>query len=65
MKNGEFLQLSGGGLQALDSLTADLGLTKSEFQAGEAKIPAYRAFYLDSLSGDGRMKLFQRMKPTG
>ena len=44
MKNGEFLQLSGGGLQALDSLTADLGLTKSEFQAGEAKIPAYRAF---------------------
>ena len=34
MKNGEFLQLSGGGLQALDSLTADLGLTKSEFQAG-------------------------------
>jgi len=65
MKNGEFLQLSGGGLQALDSLTADLGLTKSEFQAGEAKIPAYRAFYLDSLSGDGRMKLFQRDEAYG
>ena len=61
----EFLQLSGGGLQALDSLTADLGLTKSEFQAGEAKIPAYRAFYLDSLSGDGRMKLFQRDEAYG
>lgn len=65
MKNGEFLQLSGGGLQALDSLTADLGLTKSELQAGEAKIPAYRAFYLDSLSGDGRMKLFQRDEAYG
>lgn len=65
MKNGEFLQLSGDGLQALDSLTADLGLTKSEFQAGEAKIPAYRAFYLDSLSGDGRMKLFQRDEAYG
>lgn len=65
MKNGEFLQLSGGGLQAFDSLTADLGLTKSEFQAGEAKIPAYRAFYLDSLSGDGRMKLFQRDEAYG
>ena len=65
MKNGEFLQLSGGGLQALDSLTADLGLTKSEFQAGEAKIPAYRGFYLDSLSGDGRMKLFQRDEAYG
>lgn len=65
MKNGEFLQLSGGGLQALDSLTADLGLTKSEFQAREAKIPAYRAFYLDSLSGDGRMKLFQRDEAYG
>lgn len=65
MKNGEFLQLSGGGLQALDSLTADLGLTKSEFQAGEAKIPDYRAFYLDSLSGDGRMKLFQRDEAYG
>lgn len=65
MKHGEFLQLSGGGLQALDSLTADLGLTKSEFQAGEAKIPAYRAFYLDSLSGDGRMKLFQRDEAYG
>ena len=65
MKNGEFLQLSGGGLQALDSLTADLRLTKSEFQAGEAKIPAYRAFYLDSLSGDGRMKLFQRDEAYG
>lgn len=65
MKNGEFLQLSGGGLQALDSLTADLGLTKCEFQAGEAKIPAYRAFYLDSLSGDGRMKLFQRDEAYG
>ena len=65
MKNGEFLQLSGGGLQALDSLTADLGLTKSEFQVGEAKIPAYRAFYLDSLSGDGRMKLFQRDEAYG
>ena len=65
MKNGEFLQLSGGGLQALDSLTADLGLTKREFQAGEAKIPAYRAFYLDSLSGDGRMKLFQRDEAYG
>ena len=65
MKNVEFLQLSGGGLQALDSLTADLGLTKSEFQAGEAKIPAYRAFYLDSLSGDGRMKLFQRDEAYG
>lgn len=65
MKNGEFLQLSGGGLQALDSLTADLGLTKSEFQTGEAKIPAYRAFYLDSLSGDGRMKLFQRDEAYG
>ena len=65
MKNGEFLQLSGGGLQALDSLTADLGLTKSEFQAGEAKIPAYRAFYLDSLSDDGRMKLFQRDEAYG
>lgn len=65
MKNGEFLQLSGGDLQALDSLTADLGLTKSEFQAGEAKIPAYRAFYLDSLSGDGRMKLFQRDEAYG
>ena len=65
MKNGEFLQLSGGGLQALDSLTADLGLTKSEFQAGEAKIPAYRAFYLDRLSGDGRMKLFQRDEAYG
>lgn len=65
MENGEFLQLSGGGLQALDSLTADLGLTKSEFQAGEAKIPAYRAFYLDSLSGDGRMKLFQRDEAYG
>lgn len=65
MKNGEFLQLSGGGLQALDSLTADLGLTKSEFQAGEAKIHAYRAFYLDSLSGDGRMKLFQRDEAYG
>ena len=65
MKNGEFLQLSGGGLQALDSLTADLGLTKSEFQAGEAKIPACRAFYLDSLSGDGRMKLFQRDEAYG
>ena len=65
MKNGEFLQLSGGGLQALDSLTADLGLTKSEFQAGETKIPAYRAFYLDSLSGDGRMKLFQRDEAYG
>ena len=65
MKNGEFLQLSVGGLQALDSLTADLGLTKSEFQAGEAKIPAYRAFYLDSLSGDGRMKLFQRDEAYG
>lgn len=65
MKNGEFLQLSGGGLQALDSLTADLGLKKSEFQAGEAKIPAYRAFYLDSLSGDGRMKLFQRDEAYG
>ena len=65
MKNGEFLQLSGGGLQALDSLTADLGLTKSEFQAGEAKIPAYRAFYLDSLSGDVRMKLFQRDEAYG
>ena len=65
MKNGEFLQLSGGGLQALDSLTADLGVTKSEFQAGEAKIPAYRAFYLDSLSGDGRMKLFQRDEAYG
>ena len=65
MKNGEFLQLSGGGLQALDSLTADLGLTKSEFQAGEAKIPAYRAFYLDSLSGNGRMKLFQRDEAYG
>ena len=65
MKNGEFLQLSGGGLQALDSLTADLGLTKSEFQAGVAKIPAYRAFYLDSLSGDGRMKLFQRDEAYG
>lgn len=65
MENGEFLQLSGGGLQALDSLTADLGLTKSEFQAGETKIPAYRAFYLDSLSGDGRMKLFQRDEAYG
>ena len=65
MKNGEFCSFRAAVCRRLTALTADLGLTKSEFQAGEAKIPAYRAFYLDSLSGDGRMKLFQRDEAYG
>ncbi|MFR3285578.1 MAG: hypothetical protein ACLTR6_15825 [Clostridium fessum] len=37
MKMANFCGFRAASLQALDSLTADLGLTKSEFQAGRRR----------------------------
>lgn len=49
MKTGEFLELTDRGLLAVSRLTEELGIGKNELVDGSIKLPAYRAFYLDSL----------------
>ena len=49
MKNGDFLRLTDDGLLTLLKLTDGLALGKNELQSGMISLPAYRAFYLESL----------------
>ena len=60
MKNGEFLELSEDGLLAVSRLTEELGLGKNELEAGTLHLPAYRAFYLDSLLREEGKVAFSR-----
>ena len=49
LKNGQFLGLEEGGLTVISRLASELGVSKKELQSGRARLPAYRAFYLDCL----------------
>ncbi len=60
MKNGEFLELSDDGLLAVSRLSEDLGLGKGELTSGQLRLPAYRAFYLDSLFREDSRVAFSR-----
>lgn len=47
LKNGDFLNLTEGGLDAVADLAAGLGLEKRELEQKRIPIPAYRAMYID------------------
>ena len=48
-KDGSFLSLEGDSLKALSQLTEDLELGREFFETRRAAVPAFRAWYLDSL----------------
>ena len=60
LRDGMFLDLQDFDLSQLDRLAADLGLTAKELAAGSAKLPAYRAFYLDEEADLARDRSFTR-----
>ncbi|MEY8338749.1 DEAD/DEAH box helicase [Lachnospiraceae bacterium 62-35] len=49
LKNGEFLQLEGGGLLTVAHLVEGLAVSKTDLQKDRMKLPRYRAVYLDSI----------------
>lgn len=49
LKSGEFLELTDSGLKAVSELSDGLALSKAALQSGTVLLPAYRAFYVDSL----------------
>lgn len=49
LKNGEFLQLEGGGLLTVSRLVEGLAVSKTDLQKDEITLPRYRAFYMDSI----------------
>ncbi len=49
LKNGEFLQLEGGGLLTVARLVEGLAVSKTDLQKDQITLPRYRAIYLDSL----------------
>lgn len=59
LKNGEFVDLTGEGLEQLDSVVEGLNLTEQEIAREELLIPKYRALYLDKL-----LKEEKHIKPT-
>lgn len=53
LKNGDFLTLNKDGIQELAELVQDLQLTESNLKTGKAKLPKYRAMYLDAVLKNG------------
>ncbi|MBR4669164.1 MAG: DEAD/DEAH box helicase [Butyrivibrio sp.] len=56
LKNGEIIDLRSGDMDTLFALKDGLGLTGKDIIQGYAKVPSYRALFIDSLtriSGDG------------
>ncbi len=49
LKSGEFLELTDGGLLTVARMMDGLGLSKAQMSEEVMRIPAYRAFYLNSL----------------
>lgn len=61
LKSGEFVTLTGDGLFALSRLTE--GLSEEEIQSKRLRLPAYRAFYVDSLfNGHTQARLLRGQK---
>jgi len=59
LKNGEFVDLTGEGMQDLERITEGLSLTDKELEKKELLIPKYRALYLERLLKDEKT-----IKPT-
>ena len=59
LKNGRFLPLEGG-LEAFARLADGLELGERELAAGHARLPAYRALYLDRVLRDGATTDYRR-----
>ena len=49
LKSGEFLELTDGGLLTVARMMDGLGLSKAQMSEEVMRIPAYRAYYLNSL----------------
>ncbi|MCQ2913753.1 MAG: DEAD/DEAH box helicase [Alphaproteobacteria bacterium] len=49
LKTGDFLDLEGEDLETAEQLVDTLKLSKDNLTNGEAKLPLYRAFYIDSV----------------
>lgn len=47
LKDGSFMDLSDGGIRVLAGLKKELNLSEKELAAGGARLPRYRAMYLD------------------
>ena len=52
LKSGEFLALAGGGLQTLSELSEGLNLSESALKKGRARVPGYRALFVDDVLSD-------------
>jgi hypothetical protein len=52
MENGQFIDMDGLDLGKLDEMVEELSLTQDDLAKGEALVPTYRAFQLDSLLAD-------------
>ena len=50
LRDGRFLRLSGGELEAFSQLTAGLALSDRELARGRVSLPAIRALYLDDVA---------------
>lgn len=50
LKNGDFVDMEGGGIRALLEVKETLGLTDAQIKEGKAKVPKFRALYLDEES---------------
>ncbi len=64
-KDGSFLSLEGGSLEALSEMAEGMELGKSFFETRRARVPAFRAWYLDSLlreHGDLRFSRDERFR---
>lgn len=59
LKNGEFVDLEGEGLEQLESIVEGLNLTDQEMAKQELLVPKYRALYLDKL-----LKEDKHIRPT-
>lgn len=53
LKTGQFLELGEGGIYTVMRLAKELGITKKELEAGQIRLPSYRALYVDHLLKEG------------
>jgi len=51
LDNGTFLTLDGAAIKQLNVVTEGLGLSTSDIKKKDVTVPAYRSFYLDSVTG--------------
>lgn len=62
LKNGNFVNIEGDGLQNLVQMKEQMNLTNSQLKKGKVNLPKYRALYLDSQLQDSDEILLSRSR---